>query len=505
MRRVTTTVLFGLVLCAAQEDGEAGSSGGKESEEEGEKTKNEIISQYSYCKEDNCYDLLGVKTTSAAPAIKRAYRKLAAEWHPDKNPDPRAKDLFQKYANAYEVLSSSEMRANYDYLLAHPYDFPMFFLRYSQQKYAPKTDLRMVLFMTLAAISTMQYLMKKGTYDTQLTSLKKVPDYKFRLKELLAESVKKEAAELAGRKDAEAAAEKAKAIVTPSKPEKPGEKEKPAPMDAAVKKCKAAEKEGDNAAKKAAKNEATVLARTAESWVQEAKSAAMAAKKSDSKATAAVKAAEGYAAAAKKAAEALPGEYTGSGIIVPSAHSPTKANSSRGAASAKAKKDHNFLETSKGGEAQRELTKEDPNCIEKLRQEAEVKLAMELSKELPPPPRIADTICVDIFKLPLTISYATAFQVNWILKFKIGGQEYGEEEKAYLTKRALSLGNAEWDQKEEEEKAELLALELWIQENKEKYDEDSKGSESSKPKSAKEKRLARALKKGPIGNVADLE
>lgn len=54
--------------------------------------------------------------------------------HPDKNPDPRAKELFQKYANAYDVLSSAAMRDNYDYLLDHPYEFPMHFMRFSRAK-----------------------------------------------------------------------------------------------------------------------------------------------------------------------------------------------------------------------------------------------------------------------------------------------------------------------------------------------------------------------------------
>ena len=54
------------------------------------------------------------------------------------------------------------MRSNYDYLLAHPYEFPMFFMRYSKPKYMPKSDLRFVLVLTLVVISAMQYLFKKS-------------------------------------------------------------------------------------------------------------------------------------------------------------------------------------------------------------------------------------------------------------------------------------------------------------------------------------------------------
>ena len=65
--------------------------------------------RYVYCASDNCYELLGVKRTSVPFAIKRAYRRLAAEWHPDKNPDPRAKEIFTKYANAYEVRAGPRL------------------------------------------------------------------------------------------------------------------------------------------------------------------------------------------------------------------------------------------------------------------------------------------------------------------------------------------------------------------------------------------------------------
>ena len=80
-------------------------------DEEKMKKKHDEVASYPYCMEDNCYELLGVKKDAGGLPIKRAYRKLASEWHPDKNPDPRAKTLFQKYANAYEVLSSPQVSA----------------------------------------------------------------------------------------------------------------------------------------------------------------------------------------------------------------------------------------------------------------------------------------------------------------------------------------------------------------------------------------------------------
>merc|ERR1719231_2231329 len=122
--------------------------------------------------------------------IKRSYRKLASEWHPDKNPDPRAKTLFQKYANAYEVLSSPEMRDNYDYLLDHPYEFPMHFMRFSRAKYVPKTDLRMVLIFTVLILSTIQYFFLKSKYEISVKSIKGSPRYQEKLKMTMAEEFK---------------------------------------------------------------------------------------------------------------------------------------------------------------------------------------------------------------------------------------------------------------------------------------------------------------------------
>ena len=61
------------------------------------------------------YELLGVSRSAEQAEIKRAYRKMARELHPDANPDdPSAEARFKEVAQAYEVLSSPEQRARYD-------------------------------------------------------------------------------------------------------------------------------------------------------------------------------------------------------------------------------------------------------------------------------------------------------------------------------------------------------------------------------------------------------
>src|SRR3954463_6191457 len=61
------------------------------------------------------YEVLGVSRTAADGEIKRAYRQLAVQYHPDKNPgDAAAEDRFKECAEAYAVLSDAQKRASYD-------------------------------------------------------------------------------------------------------------------------------------------------------------------------------------------------------------------------------------------------------------------------------------------------------------------------------------------------------------------------------------------------------
>jgi molecular chaperone DnaJ len=61
------------------------------------------------------YDILGVTKSASAEEIKKAYRKLAIKYHPDKNPDDKAaEEKFKEAAEAYEVLSNPEKKQRYD-------------------------------------------------------------------------------------------------------------------------------------------------------------------------------------------------------------------------------------------------------------------------------------------------------------------------------------------------------------------------------------------------------
>ena len=60
------------------------------------------------------YGVLGVRRDADADEIKKAYRRLARELHPDVNPDPQTQERFKEITQAYEVLSDPEKRQMYD-------------------------------------------------------------------------------------------------------------------------------------------------------------------------------------------------------------------------------------------------------------------------------------------------------------------------------------------------------------------------------------------------------
>ncbi|MGD0278866.1 MAG: DnaJ C-terminal domain-containing protein [Smithella sp.] len=64
---------------------------------------------------EDYYQVLGIDKKASADEIKKAYRKLALKWHPDKNPNNKgAEEKFKKISEAYAVLSDTEKRQQYD-------------------------------------------------------------------------------------------------------------------------------------------------------------------------------------------------------------------------------------------------------------------------------------------------------------------------------------------------------------------------------------------------------
>lgn len=68
----------------------------------------------------NYYTILGVSPSAHAADIKRAYRRLALQYHPDKNSSPEAERFFKEVNEAYETLGDPQLRYAYDQRLSNP-------------------------------------------------------------------------------------------------------------------------------------------------------------------------------------------------------------------------------------------------------------------------------------------------------------------------------------------------------------------------------------------------
>ncbi|HYE57358.1 MAG TPA: DnaJ domain-containing protein, partial [Rhodothermales bacterium] len=75
----------------------------------------------------NLYDVLGVPESASEDDIKKAYRRLARQHHPDRNPgDKAAEEKFKEVQEAYETLSDPDKRKAYDFRRRNPGGFGAF-------------------------------------------------------------------------------------------------------------------------------------------------------------------------------------------------------------------------------------------------------------------------------------------------------------------------------------------------------------------------------------------
>ncbi len=80
--------------------------------------RDESINKDRECKsiidKKDYYDILGVRKDASEDEIRKAYKKMAIKFHPDKNSSNLAADAFKKVSHAFTVLSNKEKKHNYD-------------------------------------------------------------------------------------------------------------------------------------------------------------------------------------------------------------------------------------------------------------------------------------------------------------------------------------------------------------------------------------------------------
>ncbi|XP_028457308.1 dnaJ homolog subfamily C member 25 isoform X1 [Perca flavescens] len=147
-----------------------------------------------YCGTEVCYDVLGVTREAPKVEIARAYRQLARRYHPDRfrpgepgsegETQESAHKKFLLIATAYETLKDEDTRRDYDYMLDHPEEYYQHYYTYYRRQLTPKVDVRIVILVTICAISIFQYYSWHSSYNEAINYLVTVPKYRIQAMEI---------------------------------------------------------------------------------------------------------------------------------------------------------------------------------------------------------------------------------------------------------------------------------------------------------------------------------
>ncbi|EGR31061.1 hypothetical protein IMG5_118390 [Ichthyophthirius multifiliis] len=134
-----------------------------------------------YCGDDNCYEILKVDRNSSIEEIKKSYRKLSRQYHPDKSIH-RGEDtklIYQKIVRAYEILKSQDLRSSYDGFLKNPNQSEYYhYYNYYKAVYTPQTNPFVVLFATAVFFSGIQYLARISMHESAINQFQQSERFK---------------------------------------------------------------------------------------------------------------------------------------------------------------------------------------------------------------------------------------------------------------------------------------------------------------------------------------
>lgn len=117
------------------------------------------------------YAIMGVKPTDDLKTIKTAYRRLARKYHPDVSKEPDAEARFKEVAEAWEVLSDEQRRAEYDQLWQHRND-PQFNRQFQQHEGQPYNAEDLMIFSRLFLVSTVAIRITATPHAVMISKLK---------------------------------------------------------------------------------------------------------------------------------------------------------------------------------------------------------------------------------------------------------------------------------------------------------------------------------------------
>ena len=127
-----------------------------------------------FCGVPDCYTELGLLSNATKAQIRRQYRALSLEFHPDKHPgDATALERFNRIGRANEVLTDDAQRKKLDYYTENPDEYWSLYGTYVKVHYAPKTDIRFALFLILCFISCVQPALQLSKHQMYVKTLEK--------------------------------------------------------------------------------------------------------------------------------------------------------------------------------------------------------------------------------------------------------------------------------------------------------------------------------------------
>lgn len=132
-----------------------------------------------FCGHDNCFELLGIKRNATKVEVRRAYRRLSSEVHPDKRPnDPDAKDNFAKIGAAYETLTDDGKRAKYEDFLDNPGKYWQYLMDNAKEVYAPKSNVFLVVTGLVGIMTLIHWLNMNNSYKETLRRSRDTLEFK---------------------------------------------------------------------------------------------------------------------------------------------------------------------------------------------------------------------------------------------------------------------------------------------------------------------------------------